>query len=123
MIRTVPVPNGDNLPFSAVATFGQLVFISGQVGVDRATGHVADGFEAQCVQTMKNVSEALALGGSSLANVVKVTVFFTPGTDVAVFNRVYAEFFGEHKPARSVVTVASLAPGRLVEVECIGVTG
>ena len=101
--------------YSASATAGDLLFISGQLGL--ADGALADGVEAQARQALVNLEGVLAANGATLDNVVKCTVFMTDIDNFAVINDVYASVFGEHRPARSAIAVKALPLGGLVEIE------
>src|SRR3977135_3048644 len=92
---------GQPLPFSSAVKAGPFVFVSGQVAMGDNGELVAGGIEAQTRQTLKNVEKALALAACTLKDVVKATVWLDDARDFWTFNRVYAEFFPEHKPARS----------------------
>lgn len=99
---------------------GGLLFASGQLGLDPATGEFAGStFEAQAEQAMKNVAALLKAAGTDFDHVVKTTCFLTDMGCFAAFNEVYARYFGEALPARSAVAVAALPKGGLVEVEVI----
>ena len=108
-------------PYSqAVDSGAGLVFLSGQLPIDPATGAFPEGgIQAQTRQSLRNVQAILAAAGLSLANVVKTTVFLADMGDFAAMNEVYAEFFAEPFPARSAVAVKSVPKGALVEIECI----
>ena len=108
-------------PYSqAVDSGAGLVFLSGQLPIDPATGAFPEGgIEAQTRQSLRNVQAILAAAGLSMANVVKTTVFLADMGDFAAMNEVYAEFFAEPFPARSAVAVKSVPKGALVEIECI----
>ena len=106
-------------PYSQALVTGHLVFTSGQIPIDPATGNVeAQGIEAQAEQVMKNLVEVLAAAGSSCEKAVKTTCFLSDMGDFAAFNAVYAKYF-TGKPARSCVAVKELPKGVLVEVEVI----
>ena len=111
-------------PYSQAIKAGNLVFTSGQIAIDPATGKVeAQDIEAQSRQVMKNLTAVLEEAGCTWKNVVKTTCFLKDvAKDFAVFNAVYAEALGECKPARSCVGVKELPKGVLVEVEAIAVT-
>ena len=112
-----PKPIG---PYSSGVLAGQYVFTSGQAGVDPATGKLVEGgIEAQTRQTLSNIAAILQGAGSSLANVLKTTVFLASMDDFQAMNRVYAEFFGQNPPARTTVQAARLPMGALVEIEAI----
>ena len=110
-------------PYSQGIAAGELVFTSGQLGLDPATGDFAPGgIEAQTRQSLTNVKAVLEAAGASLDKVVKTTVFLKDMNDFAAMNKVYAEFFGtEGCPARSAVQVARLPKDGLVEIEAIAV--
>jgi 2-iminobutanoate/2-iminopropanoate deaminase len=108
-------------PYSqAVDSGAGLVFLSGQLPIDPATGAFPEGgIQAQTSQSLRNVQAILSAAGLSLANVVKTTVFLSDMGDFAAMNEVYATFFAEPFPARSAVAVKALPKGALVEIECI----
>ncbi len=106
-------------PYSQAVITGNLVFTSGQIPIDPATGNVeAQGIEAQTEQVMKNLGEVLKAAGSDYAKAVKTTCFLADIADFAAFNAVYANYF-TGKPARSCVAVKDLPKSVLVEVEVI----
>jgi reactive intermediate/imine deaminase len=109
---------GQPLPFSSAVEAGPFVFVSGQVAMGDNGEIVSGGIEAQTRQALKNVEKALALAGCTLKNVVKSTVWLDDARDFWTFNRVYAEFFSENKPARS-TTQATLMVDAKVEIEVI----
>jgi len=109
---------GQQLPFSPAVTAGPFVFVSGQVAMGDNGELVPGGIEAQTRQTLRNVEKALALAGCTLKDVVKSTVWLDDARDFWTFNRVYAEFFSENKPARS-TTQATLMIDAKVEIEVI----
>ncbi|MBR3974461.1 MAG: RidA family protein [Clostridia bacterium] len=107
-------------PYSQAVTLGNLVFTSGQIPINPATGAVeATDIKAQAEQVCKNLSAVLEAAGSSLEKAIKTTCFLRNMEDFAAFNEVYAKYFTE-KPARSCVAVRELPKGVLVEVEVIG---
>jgi 2-iminobutanoate/2-iminopropanoate deaminase len=107
-------------PYSVAIRTDGLVFASGTIGVDPATGEfVAGGVEEQTRQALKNLGEVLKAGGSSLEQVVKTTVFLQKMSEFTLMNAVYAEFFPREAPARSTVEVAALPKGAAVEIEAI----
>ena len=106
-------------PYSQAIVCGNMLFTSGQVPINPATGEVeAEGIEAQATQVMKNLAAVLAEAGTSFDKVVKTTCFLSDMADFAAFNAVYAEYFTS-KPARSCVAVKTLPKNVLVEVEVI----
>ena len=111
-------PGGQPLPFSSAVKAGPFVFVSGQIAMGDNGEIVPGGIEAQTRQTLKNVEKALALAGCTLKDVVKSTVWLDDARDFWTFNRVYAEFFPENKPARS-TTQATLMIDAKVEIEVI----
>ncbi len=106
-------------PYSAGIATGNLAFLSGQLGLDPATGELADGVVAQAEQALKNVEALLTAAGATFDNVVKTTVFLADIADFNAVNEVYGSRFTEPFPARSAVQVGALPKGALVEVECI----
>lgn len=110
-------------PYSQAIKVGNLVYTSGQIAINPATGNVeATDIEGQSRQVMKNLEAVLAAAGCTFANVVKTTCFLKDvAKDFAAFNAIYAEALGDSKPARSCVGVAELPKGVLVEVEVIAV--
>ena len=106
-------------PYSAAIEPGDLLFCSGQLGMDPATGELRNGVAAQAEQALVNLGALLAAGGSDFAHVAKTTIFLADMNDFAKVNEVYAKFLGETKPARSTVAVAGLPRGVRVEIECV----
>ena len=106
-------------PYSQAIICGNMLFTSGQIPINPATGDVeAEGITDQATQVMKNLSAVLAEAGTSFDKVVKTTCFLSDMADFAAFNAVYAEYF-TNKPARSCVAVKTLPKNVLVEVEVI----
>ena len=121
MRKTVQTPNAPAAigPYSQAITYGNMVFTSGQIPLDPATGTVVgETIREQAEQVMKNLTAVLEAAGSSCASAVKTTCFLADMADFAVFNEVYATCFTTN-PARSCVAVKSLPKGVLVEVEVI----
>jgi len=108
-------------PYSqAIDSGAGIVFVSGQLPIDPATGAFPEGgVKEQTRQSLTNAKAILEAAGLGLANVVKTTVFLADMGDFAAMNEVYAEFFSEPFPARSAVAVKTLPKNALVEVECI----
>lgn len=106
-------------PYSQAIDTGSLVFISGQIPVNPATGEIPDGITAQATQSLSNVKAILAEAGLSVDNVVKTTVFLADMNDFAAMNEVYASVFTAPFPARSAVAVKTLPKNVLVEIEVI----
>ena len=108
-------------PYSQAIDSGNgLVFLSGQIPIDPATGAFAEGgIKEQTRQSLLNAQAILRAAGLDLSDVVKTTVFLADMGDFAAMNEVYAQFFKEPFPARSAVAVKTLPKGALVEIECI----
>lgn len=107
-------------PYSQAIRVGNLVYTSGQIPIDPATGAFAEGgIKEQTRQSLNNVKAILEEEGLAMNNVVKTTVFISDMGDFAEMNGVYAEFFTEPYPARSAVAVKTLPKGALVEIEVI----
>ncbi len=107
-------------PYSQGIEAGGLIFTSGQIPVDPATGGIPSGIAAQAEQSCKNVGAVLAAAGADFSNVVKTTCFLADMADFAAFNEVYARYFLS-KPARSCVAVKALPKGALCEIEAVAV--
>ncbi len=108
-------------PYSQGIVAGGLVFCSGQLPIDPATGVMPETIEAQAEQSLENVKAILEAAGTSLDNVVKTTCFLADIGDFAAFNAVYSRYFPTNAPARSAVGIAALPKGAKVEVEAIAV--
>lgn len=110
-------------PYSQAIRTGDIVFTSGQVAIDPATGElVAGGIDAQTTRVLDNLKAVLAAANLTLADVIKTTVFLKDMADFAAMNAIYATYFapaGVVAPARSTVQVAALPKNALVEIECI----
>lgn len=107
-------------PYSQAIKAGNFVFCSGQIPINPATNSIeAVTIEDQTRQVITNLKNVLEASGSSLANVVKTTVFIKDMNDFVALNGVYAEMFGQTRPARSCVEVARLPKDVKVEIECI----
>jgi len=109
-------------PYSQAVRAGNLLFLSGQIPLDPATGELVQGdFAAQTRRVFENLSAVLAAAGASFANVTRATVYLADLGNFQTLNGIYAEYFGDHKPARSTVGVASLPKGATVEIDLIAV--
>ena len=106
-------------PYSQALDLGDLVFVSGQLPVDPATGAMPDTVEAQAAQSLANIKAILAEAGLGMANVVKTVIFLADINDFAAVNGVYAGAFAHPYPARSCVQVAAIPTGAKLEIECI----
>lgn len=106
-------------PYSQGIRTNSLVFLSGQIGINKETGQLVEGIEAQTRQVFKNISYILESDGLTLENVVKVVVLLADIEDFALVNEIYAEHFSEPYPARSAFAVKALPLGSLIEIEVI----
>ena len=107
-------------PYSQALVFGDLVFCSGQVALEPATGAlVAGDAKAQTGRAIDNLAAVLRAAGSDLSRVLRTTVYLVDFGDFEAMNEVYGSRFGAHRPARATVGVASLPKGARVEIECI----
>jgi 2-iminobutanoate/2-iminopropanoate deaminase len=119
VISTADAPKAIG-PYSAGISTEKMIFASGSLGIDPATGDfVPGGVEEQTRQALKNLEKVLLAGGGSLETVVKTTVFMQDLSEFSNMNAVYAEFFPADPPARSAVQVAALPKGAAVEIEAI----
>ena len=114
--RNAPAAIG---PYSQAITADGFLFTSGQLGMDPATGTLQPDIKAQTAQSLQNIQAILEAAGLRKSDVVKTVVFLKNMDDFAAVNEIYADFFGDHKPARSCVEVARLPKGGLVEIEVI----
>lgn len=109
-------------PYSQAVKAGGMVFASGQIPLDAATGEMVEGGVAeQTAQVLINLKAVLEAAGSCLEKVVKTTVFISSMEDFPVVNSVYEEFFSENPPARACVEVSALPKGALVEIEAVAI--
>jgi 2-iminobutanoate/2-iminopropanoate deaminase len=118
--KPVPTPSAPPAagPYSPAVRAGDWLVLAGQVGLDPATGgFVEGGVEAQARQVLANIAAVLGDCGATMRDVAKATVFVTDIAQFGIVNAVYAEAFGDHKPARSTVQVAALPGGAEVEIE------
>ena len=107
-------------PYSQGISAGSLHFVSGQLGMDPATGElVGEDLAGQAKQALANLKAIIEAAGCSLNQVVAVDVFLTNMGDFVKFNGIYEDFFAGHKPARAVVEVAGLPKGACIEIKCI----
>ncbi|GAB6905859.1 Enamine/imine deaminase [Desulfosarcina cetonica] len=109
-------------PYSQAVVAAPFVFVSGQLGMDPATGDLVGGdLESQARQALENLGQILKAAGSRLEQITVVEVFLTDMGQFAAFNAIYAEYFPTHRPARAVVEVSALPKGALVEIKCTAV--
>lgn len=109
-------------PYSHAVKAGNMVFLSGQIGLDPATGKMVEGITEQTKQVFANIKAVLAEVGCTLADVVKTTVYLNEMYHFGVMNDIYAEEFGDARPARSAIAVKELPKQALVEIEVIAMT-
>jgi 2-iminobutanoate/2-iminopropanoate deaminase len=113
----VPAPRG---PYSPAIRAGDFIFVSGQVPVNPASGQMVSGdIAAETRQVLTNIQSILEGAGASMADVVKCGVFLSDGNDFAAMNAVYAEFFGDARPARATVVTGFAIPGIRIEIDAI----
>jgi 2-iminobutanoate/2-iminopropanoate deaminase len=119
IVKTADAPQAIG-PYSQAVKTDTLVFVSGQIALDPATGSMVDSdIRAETRQAMTNLAAVLTAAGSSIENVVKATLFIRNMDDFAMINEVYGEFFPSDPPARACVEVSRLPKDARVEVECI----
>ncbi|NLY82808.1 MAG: RidA family protein [Clostridiales bacterium] len=107
--------------YSQGLDLGNMVFTSGQLPIDPATGEMPEGAAAQAEQSLKNVKAIIEESGSNMSKVVKTVIFLQDINDFGAVNEVYASFFDEPYPARSCVEVGNVPKGALCEIEAIAV--
>jgi 2-iminobutanoate/2-iminopropanoate deaminase len=117
--EVITVPNAPKLPFSAAIRAGDYIFVSGQVGFVDSGGKKVKGIEAQTQQCLENIKQILVAAGSSLNDLVKVTVFLNNASHFGQMNEVYQSYFPKDYPARSTAITSPAIPSMLVEIECI----
>jgi len=121
-VSTTKAPRAIGAYSQAISSDG-LIFCSGQVALDSATGElVGESVADQTRRCMENLSAVLEAAGAGLESVVKVNAYLTDMNDFAEFNEVYGEFFSDEPPARAAIGVAGLPKGARVEIECIAST-
>jgi 2-iminobutanoate/2-iminopropanoate deaminase len=120
-VESVPTPSapGTGLPYSPAVRAGDWIVLAGQVGLDPATGKLADGLEGEVRQVMANIAAVLGDCGAALTDVAKATVFLTDMADFPALNEAYAAAFAGHRPARTTIGVAALPLGAKVEIEVL----
>jgi len=108
-----------DLPFSEAVRVGNMLYLSGQIGVDKTMKLVSGGIVGETKQTMDNIKSTLERYGSSLEHVIKVTVMLADMAEWSEMNKVYVRYFPVHLPARSAFGTSGLVFGARVEIECI----
>jgi 2-iminobutanoate/2-iminopropanoate deaminase len=107
-------------PYSQAIRVGDVIYTSGQIALDPATGALVEGdFAAQAHRVFENLKAVLTAGGTGFSNVIKATVYLTDLANFVTLNEIYASYFGGTKPARTTVGVAQLPKGGLVEIDLI----
>ena len=106
-------------PYSQAVRAGGTVYLSGQIGLDPASGQLAEGFEAQAVQVFSNLKAVAEASGGSLANAVKLTIYLTDLANFARVNELMQQHFAAPYPARATVGVSALPRGALVEIDAV----
>jgi 2-iminobutanoate/2-iminopropanoate deaminase len=121
-IVQLPGTSPSRAPISPAIVVGDLVFTSGQIGIDPKTGQmVPGGLEAEAEQVLKNLTAVLEAAGSSIGHVVKATVFLADMNDYAAMNDIYRRHFKQDFPARSAVQVAKLPANARIEIEAVAI--
>ena len=110
-------------PYSQAVEVNGLIYTSGQIALNEKGEMVADDIENQTHQVMKNLFYVLEAAGAHFNDVIKTTIFLADMNDFEVVNKVYAHYFGTHKPVRSTVAVKTLPKNALVEIDCIALAG
>lgn len=108
-------------PYSQAIVSGNLIFLSGQIGINAETGELGVDIHQQTTQAMDNIGHVLQEAGSDFQHVTKVTIFLSDMNNYSVVNTIYEKYFSGNKPARSTVQVAALPKNALVEIECIAI--
>jgi len=106
-------------PYSQAVSVNGMLYTSGQIAMDAQGVMVADDVENQTHQVMKNLFYVLEAGGAHFHDVIKTTIFLADMNDFEKVNKIYAHYFGDHKPVRSTVAVKTLPKNALVEIDCI----
>lgn len=112
----LPAPIG---PYNHSANYGDLIFVSGQIGIDPFSNILKQGIEEQTIQIFKNLKVILKNNNSDLNHIVKTTIFITDITQFEIINKIYGSYFLNHFPARSTIGVVSLPKNAAIEIEFI----
>lgn len=110
-------------PYSQAVGAGDMLFISGQLGIDPASGKLAEGIENQVERALENVKAIVERAGGDMGSIVKVTVLLQSMGDFKTMNSIYGRYFTEDQPARAAFEVAALPLGGLVEIEAVAFLG
>ena len=116
--KDAPAPAGH---YTQAVAFENLIFVSGQLPIHPETKKIPDSVQQQAIQTFSNLEAILKADGSSMNNVLKTTVYIPDVSLWAEVNKVYVEFFGDHKPARTIVPSNKLHYGCLIEIDAIAI--
>lgn len=109
-------------PYSQAVREGNVLYCSGQIALDPATGNLVEGdFAAQCRRVFENLKAVLTAASTDFSHVTKATVYITDFANFQTLNTMYGEYFGAHKPARTTVAVAALPRNALLEIDLIAV--
>ena len=120
VVRTEAAPSPfQGAPYSQAIKTGDLVFVSGQLGLKPGDTQISGTIQEQTEQIFRNLKAILKAAGSNLDQIVKTTVFLVNLSDFQAMNEVYAEHVGENRPARSTIEIGALPSGALVEIEAI----
>lgn len=114
----LPTPIG---PYSHSTSYGDLIFVSGQIGIDPKSNTLKQGIEEQTVQIFENLKVILHNNNSDLNHITKTTIFITDLKNFEVVNKIYSSYFQNYFPARSTIEIASLPKNAAIEIECIAV--
>lgn len=112
----LPAPIG---PYSHSTSYGDLIFVSGQIGIDPSSNSLKKGIEEQTVQIFENLKGILKNNNSDLSHITKTTIFITDMKQFEIINKIYGSYFEHHFPARSTIEVVSLPRNAAIEIECI----
>lgn len=114
----LPTPIG---PYSHSTSYGDLIFVSGQIGIDPKSNTLKQGIEEQTVQIFENLKVILKNNNSDLNHITKTTIFINDLKNFEVVNKIYGSYFQNHFPARSTIEIVSLPKNAVIEIECIAV--
>ena len=122
-MKTVNTPKAPAAlgPYSQAIVTGNMIFTSGQLGINPESGVLEENIAGQAKRCLNNIREVLSTAGFEKTNVVKTTIFLKNLADFDTVNKIYSDFFGDHKPARTTVEVAALPKNALIEVDVVGV--
>jgi 2-iminobutanoate/2-iminopropanoate deaminase len=122
IVTTLEAPAAIGPYSQGMISQGGFLFTAGQIGLNPHSGDMVEGgIESETVQALENLIAVLSAGNSALNQILKVTIFLTNIDDFSRVNKIYADYFTSEYPARSVVQVAALPKGALIEIECIAI--